>query len=255
MAVNEIDKERCLANLYLLAKKKKIAIKDLETMCGVSIGYLARLRLDKRQVLPGSDFLFSASAVLGESVDSLVYFDFRLATEREQYLHSFMKELMRDSLKQKIVWDLDPDCIPSPVVHEGKALFPDHPLLSLDPNLLQQGRSKEIYLSPFHPNEYNLIPRAAWRAALSEDVVVYLIKAAAGSEDAPASPESSEAIDLYLYNKSAKMLSPLCSVNPEHPNILYHDLAELFETVSDLLHYNGLDQYAIDAIDAYMAGR
>ena len=60
-------------------------------------------------------------------------------------------------------------------------------------------------------------------------------------------------IELYLYNTAAKALSPLCHADPQQPGLLYHDLSELYETVSELLNRNALDQYAISAIDTYLA--
>ena len=48
------EKDRCITNIYFLAKKKNILIRDLEKSCDVSVGYLARLRQDKKQSLPGS---------------------------------------------------------------------------------------------------------------------------------------------------------------------------------------------------------
>ena len=41
------DRDLCINNLYILVKKKGLRICDLETSCGVSVGYLARLRKDK----------------------------------------------------------------------------------------------------------------------------------------------------------------------------------------------------------------
>ena len=249
-----IEKDRCIANIYALAKKKEILIRDLEKSCDVSVGYLARLRQDKKQSLPGSEFLFRAAALLGTSVDSLMYFDFQLASETELYLHSFMNKLLLDSLKQKIVWMPDSDCVPSPVVLESEVRFPDHPLLALDPVLLQQGKSKEYYYSPFHPAAYDLIPRAAWRTSLSEETLVFMTCVAAVNDgEADPAEDPANEIELYLYNTSAKALSPLCYADPQHPDLLYHDLSELYETVSELLNRNVLDQYAISAIDAYLA--
>ena len=248
------EKDRCIANIYALAKKKNILIRDLEKSCDVSVGYLARLRQDKKQSLPGSEFLFRAAALLGTNVDSLMYFDFNLASETDLYLHSFLTKLLLDSLKQKIVWTPDSDCVPSPVVLESEVKFPDHPLLALDPVLLQQGKSKEYYYSPFHPAAYDLTPRAAWRTSLSAETLVFMTcveRISDGDTDAPE--DAVNEIELYLYNTAAKALSPLCHADPQQPGLLYHDLSELYETVSELLNRNALDQYAISAIDAYLA--
>ena len=248
------EKERCITNLRALAKRKGIRIKDLETSCGVSVGYLSRLHLDQKQALPGSDFLFKAAAFLGTTVDSLVHFDYQLASDTDLKLHSFIKKLTLDSLSEKIIWDTDPECVPSAVILESKVVFPDHPLLGLDPKLLLQGHSKQYYASPFHPAAYSLILRDAWRASISEDTLVLLTRIVPEESEDSSSGESAEEIELYLYNADVKSLSPLCHTNPEHPDILHEDLSDLYETVSELLHRNALDQYAVRAIDAYLAG-
>ena len=40
------DQALCINNLYTLSKQKNMKIRALETSCGVSVGYLARLRQD-----------------------------------------------------------------------------------------------------------------------------------------------------------------------------------------------------------------
>lgn len=244
------DRDRCIANLYALSKRKGIRIRDLETSCGVSVGYLAHLRLDKRSPFPASEFLFRAADLLETTVDSLLRFDFQLSTETDQYLHTFINRLIRDTLSEKLCWDLDRACVPDPSVLED-IVFPDHPLLGLDPVLLQEGKSKQYYASPFHPSVYNLLPRAAWWTALSDHTVVFLT--CVGQEDLSAEEKTGlRETEMYLYHSETKALSPLCHSNPAHPGMLDRDLAVLCDTVSDSLHRISLDLFAVSAIDAYM---
>ena len=243
-------RDRCIANLYALSKRKGILIRDLETSCGVSVGYLAHLRQDKRKPFPSSEFLFRAADLLETTVDSLLHFDFQLSTETDQYLHAFINRMILDTLSEKLSWDLDHACVPDPSVLE-EIVFPDHPLLGLDPVLLLEGKSRQHYASPFHPNVYNLLPRAAWRAMLSENTVVFLT--CVNQEDLSAEDNAKlRETELYLYNMEKKALSPLCHSNPAHPGMLGRDLALLCETVSDSLHRTSLDLFAVSAIDAYM---
>ena len=244
------ERNRLIANLYALAKKKGIRIKDLETSCGVSVGYLARLRQDEKQPMPGFDFLYRAAALLEVSVDALLYFDYSLASDTDQYLHAFIDRLNLDTLMDKLSWAPDPACIPDSVVREGIS-FPEHPLLGLDAGLIQEGKSKEIYSSPFRPAVYNLRPSSAWRASLSGNVVVFLTRVVSEPEaDSPAF--SGEETELYLYHQKEKALSPLCWASPERPGPLDHALALLCETVDDSLHRTDLDRLAVSSIDAYM---
>lgn len=244
------DRDLCINNLYILAKKKGIRICDLETSCGVSIGYLARLRKDKNNSLPGADFLVRAASLLETSVDSLLFFDYHAATDTEIYLHLFVSRLSLDSLSEKIIWQPDPECLPSPVEADSAAGLSDHPLLSFDPRLMEQGIYKEIYLSPFHPMVYDLLPRAAFRAPISEDTLVLLIRVSPPNAD--QQPDSEEGIELFLYNTKAKALSALCSTDNQHSSVLDHALSTLCRIVSESVQRTKLDQYAVSAIDAYM---
>ena len=244
------DRDRCIANLYALSKRKGILIRTLETSCGVSVGYLAHLRQDKRKPFPSFDFLLHAAAMLETTVDSLIYFDFQLSTETDRYLHAFINKLILNTLSEKLCWDLDHDCMPDPSILD-KIVFPDHPLLSLDAHLLQEGKSKQLYLSSFHPAVYNFLPRAAWRASLPDNTVIFLT--CVSQEDLSAEKNTKlRETEMYLYNTEKKALSPLCHSNPAHPGMLDRDLACLCETVSESLHRTSLDLFAVSAIDAYM---
>ena len=248
-----LESERCVANLYLLAKKKNLRIGDLETSCGVSVGYLARLRQDQKKPLPGLDFLFRAAHLLDTTVDSLLSFDFHFASETDQYLHAFLTRLLVDTVPRRLVWDWDTACRPSPDILDAEVPFPDHPLLSLDARLMGHGRSKVIYASHFRQNDLDMVPRKVWRASLSKDSQVFLVCVGPG-EDSP-SPEGEdrgEEIELYLYQPDRKALFPLCHTDLAHPGILDHDLRKLCAVVEETLSLPVLNPSAVAAIDAYM---
>lgn len=244
------DQALCINNLYTLSKQKNIKIRALETSCGVSVGYLARLRQDVRHPLPGLDFLVRAAALLEMTVDSLLYFDFQLSSETDRRLEAFISRLTLNTLRETLRWDADHACVPDPVILDGVD-FPSHPLLGLDPVLLQENKSKQYYASPFHPADYSLVPLSAWTAVLSEDTVIYLA-AVSSAEDVSGKKKSRQSTELYLYNREHSALSPLCCTDAEHPGLLDRALSVLCETVSESLRRTALDQYAVRAIDAYM---
>ena len=249
----DADRNLCIDNIYFLAKKKSLRICDLETSCGVSVGYLARLRKDKNQSFPGTDFLVRVASLLETNIDSLLSFNFRLSTDTERYLYSFISQLTLDSISQKLTWQLDPECIPSPVEKDSFNDFPDHPLLSLHPSLPNQEHYKEIFLSPFCPLTFDLVPTAAYRALLSKNVYVLFVRATRAENRESESPEVET--ELFLYNMEEKQLSALCHSNSGHPGILGPALDSLFEIVSESCQRTALDQRALNTIDAYMASR
>lgn len=249
------DKDRCLGNIYTLAKKKGIKIGDLETSCDVSIGYLARLRQDKKQALPGSEFLFHAAVLLGTTVDKLLNFDYRLAVDTEIYLSTFISRLTQDTVTGKLSWRADTACYPSAFVTDRPVPAPAHPLLALDPVLSQQGKSKEIYLSPFHPAARDLVPKAAWRAALSGDSDVLLVRLMKEQDSEAGAGDPWEELELYLCGCNNNILSALCHTNWQNPGVLDSGLIDLYETVSMMFQQCSLDQYAVSTIDRYMDSR
>lgn len=247
-----IERDRCISNIYLLAKKQGIRIGDLENSCKVSIGYLARLRQDPKKPLPGSDFLFRAAAALGVTVDSLMSCDYRIATDEEVYLQKFVSQLITDSYKKKIVWNLDSDCFLSPVAFESENVAPNHPLIGFDPDPDNPGYINVYYSSRFHPKNRSLIPHDACRTSLSDNIVVYLISLVSESEgSAPEEPD--KRIELYLFNKRERRVSPLCSKEPGKPGMLDVSLEELLVTVLQSLNRTALDPFAVSAIDEYMS--
>ena len=245
------DKDRCLGNIYRLAKKKGLRIGDLEISCGVSVGYLARFRQDKNQTLPGSVFLFRAAVLLDTTVDYLLNYDDRFATDTEKYLSSFIRQMIQDTMAEKLFWQLDPAFIPSPFISDKANTYPDHPLIALDPVLMQEGKSKEIYLSPFHPSVDDLVPLSAWRTALSNETDVFLIRISQ-KKDESESTEPWDELELYLYDRKSGTVTPLCHTNTHSPGFLDHDLADLFAAVGDSFQTRPLVPSAQDAIDRYM---
>ena len=59
-------------NVYALAKARGMKIKDLESGCGVSLGYFARLRQGEKNIAPGADLLMAVADRLSVSVDALL---------------------------------------------------------------------------------------------------------------------------------------------------------------------------------------
>lgn len=248
------DKDRCLGNIYSLAKKKGLRIGDLETSCGVSVGYLARLRQDKKQILPGSEFLFRAAVLLETTVDHLLNYDDRFATDTEKYLSSFIRKMIRDTLAEKLIWRKDPSCIPSPYILDKPGVCPDHPLLSLDHVLTSEGKSKEIYLSHFHPSARDLVPLSAWRAAISQDNDVVLVQVTRNNGETESTEPWVE-LELYLDAKKTNEFSSLCNTNANSPGFYDQALNDLYDSIVISFHAGPLGPSVQDAIDRYMNSR
>lgn len=101
------DKNRFINNIYDLAKKQQLKIGELESACGVSIGYLARLRQGENNASPGAEFLMAVADQLSVSVDGLLSVDFTKATDSEVKLLKYMEKLIRETESRKLIWQED----------------------------------------------------------------------------------------------------------------------------------------------------
>ena len=118
------EKARFVNNIYELAKRQKLKIGDLETNCGVSNGYLARLRQDDKNTAPGADFLMNIADQLSVSVDALLSFDFPNSTGAEQKLLIYIDRLLRDTEARKLIWQRDPAPLSVPVNPDASSAHP-----------------------------------------------------------------------------------------------------------------------------------
>ena len=255
-------KELFLRNIYTLAKEKGVRIGDLETRCGVSVGYLARFRQDKKQDLPGMEFVIRAAAVLDTSLDFLLFFDYALASENEKYLARFIGRLSADTAVDRLLWQPDPGCFPlRSEITSDTPLHPDHPLIMYDQDLVLKGIYKEHYHSPFHPRAKNLYPLAAWRASISDtsDVLLVRITREPSETDerdnaAEKQAEAWEELELYILNNEND-LDTLCHTNMSVNGILDESLKHLFRSVELFLRPQAPADWTRTAIDNYMSSR
>ena len=257
------DKDRFLRNIYTLAKEKGVRIGDLETSCGVSVGYLAHFRQDKNQDLPGMDFVIRAAAVLNTSLDFLLYFDYTLASENDKYLARFIGQLIADTATDHLTWQPDPGCFPlrPEVVSDTPLPSPNHPLVAFDMDLRLKGIYREYYHSPFHPRATDLYPVAAWRASISDTAEILLVRITRESPEAIEKETSAdkqtaawEELELYILDKGT-VLDILCHTNMSVKGILDESLQDLFDCVDHTFRGKNVGSWAHNAIDNYMSRR
>ena len=155
------EKARFVNNIYELARKQKMKIGDLEARCGVSNGYLARLRQGEKNIAPGADILMNLADQLSVSVDALLTFDFLNSTGTEKKLQIYLDKLLRDTQTRKLLWQRDPAPASVPVNPDGSSA---HPLFVAKGGLhSEEERSEDglpdtvslsemVFRSMFHPD-------------------------------------------------------------------------------------------------------
>lgn len=103
----ELDKGRLLNNIKVEAKRKNIAIGQLEEDAGVSVGYLSRQNAEGSRIDLG--VIAKIAQTLNVSIDDLVYVDFeRPLSVTENKIYAFLKQIVLDTRAESLNWSLFP---------------------------------------------------------------------------------------------------------------------------------------------------
>lgn len=102
----EFNKNIMFDNISFLLDKYDKKIGELEVEAGVSIGYISRTSKDSG-AKPGIDFVINVAKSLNISVDTLISVNLSELTPTELYLISFFEKLKKDTLEDKLYWNLE----------------------------------------------------------------------------------------------------------------------------------------------------
>lgn len=126
----EFNKNIMFDNISFLLEKYGKKIGELESEAGVSTGYISRTSKDSG-AKPGIDFIINVAATLKISIDTLVNVDLSGLTPTELYLVSFFEKLKKDTVDDKLEWNLEP----ADVLNSQQADingYVDHPMMNLE---------------------------------------------------------------------------------------------------------------------------
>jgi len=100
------DKNKLIGNIYAIAKKKDINIKDLETKAKVSVGYFSRMLKDKENLKasPTVSMMLSVSEDLGVSIDLLATCDFEKEELPSIRIISFLDKAIQKTITGELKW-------------------------------------------------------------------------------------------------------------------------------------------------------
>ena len=244
------DKSLFIANVYYLAKQRDVKIKALESGCGVSAGYFARLRQEKKNAAPGADFLLAVADQLSVSVDALLTFDFSEASESETALHHYMEKLIRETLSHQLSWQEDAFGYLDNLIISKDGKTP-HPLFDTIPD--SSGReSLPFYLSRFRQEMKALVPLETYGCVFPGGLTLYLVKVW-NSGDNPACPGDWTELELLMTGPGKYDSMPFCHTNHEKRTRLDPDLKRLFSVVRDAVLLPHLTPEARTYIDSYLS--
>ena len=242
------DKNLFISNVYYLAKNQGLKIGQLESICGVSTGYFARLRQGGKNIAPGADFLLEISRQLSVSVDALLTFDFSGKSDSDIDLLQYIDKLTRETLNRTLAWQEDPFGYSesTPVRSDGTTM---HPLFSTTPS--SQGESAPYYNSKFHPWRSDLVPVKTYGCVLREGRTLYLVKIRSSD---PEEAEGWQELELVMTGSGLSSPVPLEHTSHEKASSLDAPLYRLFDAVEDLIAHPQLTPEAKAMIREYLNG-
>ena len=247
------EKKLFINNVYALAAKYGMRIKDLESACGVSIGYFARLRQGKKDGTPGADTLLNVSEQLSVSVDALLTFNFETASESEQLLLNYIEKLIRETQSNSILWQEDPFAYPGSVVSltHSDGTTP-HPLYTTVP--VNGAESKPLYHSAFYPLTPDLVPIKVYGSVFPGEKTLYLVQIASITDTLSAAKDAEVWNELELVMTGTGISAPIPLFHTDHecPGQLDGLMWKLFSAVENSLTVPRLTPEALDVIHDFL---
>ena len=244
----EYNKKLFIDNVYYLSKFRSLKIRDLETACGVSAGYFARLRQGTKNIAPGGDVLLAVAEKLSVSVDSLLTFEFSRATASELEILHYLDKLIHETESRCLSWQEDPggylDSLP--VSPDGTT---PHPLFSV---LRPEGAAPVIYYhTMFHPALYGLVPVKTLGCIFPGHKTLYLVQVWNTGDD-PASPGDWTELELVMTGPGIADPIPLAHTSHERSSCLDAAMKRLFNAAADAAVQPLLSQEARQIIRDYL---
>lgn len=235
------DKSVCISNIYYLAKQKGLKIGDLESECGVSIGYISRLNKEDNKTIPGIEFLLAVAEKLGVLLESLVSFKFDDLTPNEIKIKRFIEKLTLQSRLFEIHWEQEKKEDILNIFDDGYHEYATHPLMSVyysDEDELPHAR----FDSYFH--HYSIVDvEDIYYVDLDENTRIYLALTIYGKSDNDSS--------LELYMQSNHKINPLCYID-KHNNLFFETVKALHLAVVNSVSHIHLSDDTELAIDMYL---
>ncbi len=224
------DKNLFVDNVYHLAKVREIRIGELEARCGVSAGYLARLRQGQKNVSPGAEFLLAVSKELATTVDALLTRDLTCPSEEEQLIQRYLTRLIEHTGKNKIMWEEDQKTVLLAGSEADASEIQTHPLLH--PVIRDEKHTEVAYHSYFHPFLNDLVPVKAFKCLIKGPYVLSLVEVW-NTGDHPDSPGEWNELELVMTPWESDTAIPLTHTDHEKPSSTDALMEQLYAAAED----------------------
>lgn len=250
--IKNFNKAICFSNIReLLKEKPDVKIGQIEREAGIRLGYMSRLEKEDNTAEPSMEFIVTAAKLLNVSVDALISFDLTSLTSTEKYLVNFIEKLRKDTMLEKINWDVESkfELNKGELDINGNSF---HPLFSLEEFYRQteceypEQVNECVYVSKsFGPN--TCINDDCFKLRLKNGSTLYLMDIV--KDVHRTNDKSAFAIEAVMYVPGGRT-QVLATTKDEYP--IGNLLTNLHITVKEKMKHPQVNKDAMYAIDAFM---
>ncbi len=247
---SSLNAKQIMANIYALAKIRKIKIGDLEKAANVSAGYISRLNNDENTTIPNVEILSAIAWKLLVPLDVLIKSNVSELTGGEQYVLRLINKLTMDTVDDKLEWAVESKTdLNKELTYAENA---QHPLISL--------RSGEIDCTSGYPGEEAFfksefldgeveINGNCYKASIPfANAEMYLMNIA--WDDGISSKSTDKKAGLEMYMLRSGNLEPICSSEDNDETKV--GLAMLYKNIMDMRENMGLTKKTRTILDHYL---
>lgn len=246
------NKTLCFSNIReLLKENPDVKIGQIEREAGIRLGYMSRLEKGDNTAEPSVEFIVTAAKLLNVSVDTLISVEIANLTPTEKYLVSFIEKLRRDTINDKLNWNVETEFELSRKLVDCNGNS-THPLFSLETFYREteceypEEVTENVYFSKtFGPN--TCINGDCFNLRLKNGSTLYLMNLV---KDVHRSNDNN------AFAKEAVMYVPrgrtqvLATTQDEYP--IAKILEELYLIVKERMNHPRVNDDVKNAIDAFM---
>ncbi len=249
--IYEFNKKILFDNITYILKEKGMGVGEFEELAGVSTGFCARSRKDEKSK-PGIDFIMKVSGILGVGIDALLMIDFTALTPTEKYLMGFLDKLNRDTLDDKLNWNVEtPDDLQGDSPNAGKRLRNPLYVHTMVPypstNNHLTDTVKAIFNSLNYGHETDIADNC-FNLQLDGNTSLYLMNVCESSLDEPTGTGGTLEVWIYTENEEPQFLGDNSEGKPLAPLI-----DNLYSSVTENYRHPKIKSFYRNAIDAFMS--
>lgn len=248
----EFNKKILFDNISYLLKQREMKIGELESVAGVSPGYISRTSKDEK-TKPGIDFIVNAAEALNVSVDTLMKVNMASLTPTERYLIDFIEKLTNDTQADKLDWNVETaDLLNN--LEVGEQGFCYHSLFD-ERTYKEQGETEypeSVTRVTFCSNSYDVhtwIAGNCYNLRLKNGIYVYLMNIS--KSYFKASDPKAHAKEIWM-SPRGEINQFLCSTLTGETSGIASLIESLYAAVSENARHPKVSKSVRSAIDAFM---